>query len=332
VGGGWSVGSATDIYSSEKRLQSAVQHLVESAVLDENKQLILRFINSRRAQGIKAVRLKKLVSLLRDIALLLNKPLLESTREDIEAFLCYLEQRNYSGWTKSDYKVILRTFYKWLLGNDEEYPLVVKWIKNKEPKDSLLPEELLTEEEVLRLVSNAKYIRDKAFIYLLWESGARIGEMLTLRIKNITFAEPLSSILVNGKTGQRRIPIMKSAPLLREWLLTHPFKDDTNALVWVKTKEYVGNFRKQGTRETTEALCYSNIKKILKHSFKDAGIQKKHNPHIFRHSRATFLAKHLTEAQLKQFFGWTQSSDMTARYVHLSGRDLDEILFRVCSV
>ncbi|WP_394344768.1 hypothetical protein [Salinigranum halophilum] len=47
------------------------------------------------------------------------------------------------------------------------------------------------------------------------------------------------------------------------------------------------------------------------------------NPHHFRHSRATHLANWLTEAQLCEWFGWVQGSNVPARYVHLSGRDID---------
>jgi len=68
---------------------------------------------------------------------------------------------------------------------------------------------------------------------------------------------------------------------------------------------------------------------MLKKIAKRAGLRKKCNPHLFRHSRATFLAKHLTEAQMKEYFGWTQASDMAAVYVHLSGRDVDSALLKL---
>lgn len=60
-----------------------------------------------------------------------------------------------------------------------------------------------------------------------------------------------------------------------------------------------------------------------------AEIKKRIHPHLFRHNRSTHLAKHLTEAQMKQYLGWVQGSDMAAIYVHLSGRDVDNALLRM---
>jgi len=40
------------------------------------------------------------------------------------------------------------------------------------------------------------------------------------------------------------------------------------------------------------------------------------NPHAFRHARATDLASHLTEQQMKNYLGWTPDSKMCAVYVH----------------
>lgn len=319
-----------DIYNSEDRLKSALSALsVNGAVCEVNKCHIFHYIRHCQAQGIKPIRLKKSVYMLRDMAQILGQEFQLATKQDIENLLCSLQERNYSEWTMSDYKVILKRFYKWLLGNNEECPKIVSWIKNKEPKNNILPEELVTEQDVLKLIENAKYVRDKAFIYLLYESGARIGEILTLRIKHVSFGDPISSILVDGKTGQRRIPIVMSSPFLHNWLVGHPLKDDPNALVWVKSNDRKGTFRRQGNRSVFRELSYSSIKKILKQTFETAQINKRYNPHAFRHSRATYLAKHLTEAQLKQFFGWTQASDMASRYVHLSGRDIDETIKRL---
>ncbi len=320
-------GKEYDIYNSEKRLESALQSLqTTNNIPPTNKQTITKFINSMKAQGIKPIRLKKEVYTLRDIAQILGQTFSSATKEDIERVLCEIESNGYSAWTKADYRIILKRFYKWLLGEDEFYPRIVSWIRNKEPKNSILPEELLSEEEILKLVDSAKFARDKAFIFTLYESGARIGELLTIRIKHISFSEPVSGLMVSGKTGQRRIPVIKCVPFLKKWLSEHPLKHNPDSLVWLKLPNRKGNFRKQGNRSVYRELCYSSVRKMLKKTFKRANINKKSNPHLFRHSRATHLANHLTESQLKHFFGWTQSSNMASRYVHLSGRDIDDAI------
>jgi ribosomal protein L40E len=75
-------------------------------------------------------------------------------------------------------------------------------------------------------------------------------------------------------------------------------------------------------------LDYYSARMVLRRMRAKAGIKKAVNPHAFRHARATHLANLLTEAQLKEMFGWTQESKVAARYVHLSGRDVDTALLR----
>jgi phage FluMu protein Com len=79
-------------------------------------------------------------------------------------------------------------------------------------------------------------------------------------------------------------------------------------------------------------MTYAALRITLERIAKKAGIHKKTNFHNFRHSRATYLANHLTEAQMKEFFGWVQASDMASIYVHLSGRDVDNALLKVYGI
>ncbi|MFA6268962.1 MAG: tyrosine-type recombinase/integrase [archaeon] len=320
--------NSEDLYNSTKGLKRALEKLQnDTNIIPQNKQDITDFIYGMTALGIKPIRLKKEIYVLRKISQFLGHIFREAEKKEMLILFSKIELSDYSDWSKTEFKVILKRFYKWLLGEDQYYPVCVAWIRTKDVKNHILPEQLLTEEEITSVINACQFVRDKAFIHLLYESGARIGEILSLKIKHITFAEPVSAILVNGKTGQRRIPIIKSVAPLKEWILKHPFKDNPESQLWVKTNERKGNFRKQGEHSNTDHIGYSSVNKLLQVNFELVGLKKRCNPHIFRHSRAAFLAKHLTEAQLKMFFGWTQNSDMAARYVHLSGRDLDSVIF-----
>lgn len=65
---------------------------------------------------------------------------------------------------------------------------------------------------------------------------------------------------------------------------------------------------------------------IVKRAAARAGITKRVHPHALRHARATHMAKFLSEYQLRAYFGWTKSSNVPARYIHLAGKDLDATL------
>lgn len=290
-----------------------------SKIDEQSKAELLKFHNYLFAQGLSRSRVIKYLTHLRQVALLLNKPFARVTKEDIIDLVRRIESRqDYSGWTKRDYKVAIKRFYKWLRG-DEEYPEEVRWIKsNRRNNNHLLPEELLTEEEIKQMTEAADNPRDRALVFVLYESGCRIGEILSLKIRNVQFDEHGSILLVNGKTGSRRVRIIASAPLLASWINIHPDRENPDAPLWVT----------QGTRKNRH-LNYRAANDTIKKIAKNAGIKKNVYPHLFRHSRATYLAKHLTEAQMKKYFGWTKDSKMASVYVHLSGRDVDEAILRI---
>jgi len=118
------------------------------------------------------------------IARWLNKPFEDAAKEDILKLVQKVELSDYSDWTKHDYKAMLKIFYRWLRGT-EEYPEEVKWIRPGRRRKKILPEELLTEDEVKKMVQVARNQRDKAFVLVLYESGCRIGEILSLKIMNV---------------------------------------------------------------------------------------------------------------------------------------------------
>jgi integrase len=172
----------------------------------------------------------------------------------------------------------LRIFYRWLR-QTEDYPPEVKWVKiTLKKNNNKLPEEILTKEEVEKLANAADNTRDRAFILTLYESGCRIGELLPIRIKHIQFDEYGIILIMNGKTGSRRVRIIEHAKDLTNWLDIHPLKNDPEAFVWITT----------GNRNRYELLGYNSIRFIIEKVAKTAGITKRVNPHSFRHARATF--------------------------------------------
>ncbi|MFA4983171.1 MAG: tyrosine-type recombinase/integrase [Candidatus Micrarchaeia archaeon] len=313
-------GNGLSVHKHQKNLEQALRRLgEEKGICPENKRLIASFSKNRLARGCGRLRIVKCIYSLRYLAKWLKKPFDKATKEELIELTGEIENYNYSENTKYDHKVVLKIFYKWLKGNDEEFPPEIKWLKPRLKNEAhKLPEELLTVDEVFRIAQAADNARDRAFILVLYESGCRIGELITLKIKNVQPDQYGAVLRVTGKTGDRRVRIISSAPTLASWLDVYPRAKEPDAPLW---PSLATNYKYKG-----QPAEYQSFSELIKRTAERAGIRKRVYPHLFRHSRATALAGKLTEAQMKEYFGWVQSSEMAATYVHLSGRDVDNAM------
>jgi len=67
----------------------------------------------------------------------------------------------------------------------------------------------------------------------------------------------------------------------------------------------------------------------VKKAAREAGINKDVWPYLFRHSQLTALADKLTDSKLSLFAGWDLGTRMVKRYVHWSGRELDNTILAI---
>lgn len=163
----------------------------------------------------------------------------------------------------------------------------MKWIQLSNGNgNGTLPKDLLTKDEVGAQIAAAKNPRDKALISMLYETGARIGELIDLTVGDIEDRKHGKKVVINGKTGSRRLPLVESVPHINNWLNKHP-NPEKAAPLWCKIQ--------QGAAD--EPLGYRYIReKILKKNMERAEVDKPSNPHHYRHSRASYLANEMTEA------------------------------------
>jgi len=316
--------SAYDIHHYERRLELAMIGLdKDQAVSSKNRTAIRSYIKFRDAQGLSVPRQVRYIFTIGKLSKLLPSQGLEgATREDLISAVSQIEKEKTSIETKRTEKECIKQFYRWLRGGDDggEYPPEVAWIKSKRSRrHSALPETLLTEEEVKRMAESCPNLRDRALILLTYETGGRIGELLSLSLEAVSFDKYGAVLRVEGKTGARRVRIIFSAGALAEWLNHHPSKDEPEAPLWT-------SFDRVGSMKRLE---YGAVRRVLDAAARRSSVKKRVNPHSFRHARASNLANVLTEAQMKEYLGWTGDSRMPAVYVHLSGRNVDNALFKL---
>src|SRR5665647_1540253 len=148
-------------------------------------------------------------------------------------------------------------------------------------------------------------VRQRCFIFLLWESAARLGEALALNVGDAKPTKYGVNIRVTGKTGKRDILLIDSVPDVQMWLNMHNGKDQ-DPLFPIARRE--GRLQARGAQT------------ILLRLQQKAGLTKKRIwIHGFRHGRLTELSNQgMTEPQLRIFAGWGNDSAMPSTYISTS--------------
>ena len=302
----------------QQKVERALEALEESeSVHGDNAALVKEYRRDKQLNGMSDATQQRNISYLKKVAEHVEDTRFEDMdKSEVKEVVSWVHDRDLADATVDTYKKAIRSFWTWL--NDGDNPDDIEeiaWIElsNSNGKDKL-PQDLLTREEIDAQVEAAKNPRDKALIKFLYETGARIGEIIDLTVGDIEDRQHGKKVVIDGKTGSRRLPLVESVPYLNNWLSSHP-NPEKDAPLWCKIQ--------QG--DPDDKLGYQYVReKILKKNMERAGIDKPSNPHHYRHSRATELATEMTEAELCEWFGWVQSSDVPQRYVTLSGRDIDD--------
>lgn len=304
-------------YSEAKRKKTIENILNNSSLLEEQKEKLKEFDKFNQANGLSpATRSNNLIHL-KSFCNVVSKPFKKVKKKEIRDFLAKRSKEIEEG-SLNQAKITLKKFYKWLNGK-EKYPPKVNWISTTQKNNNgkLKSEDLISREELEKMVSVCDSCRDKALVYLLYETGCRRSEFLNLDVGDVSFDEYGAKVQIKkSKTEPRNVRILGSAVIsLKKWLNQHKDKNKDDAPLF-----YSFSPKNYGER----LKCFGLLKRIAKR----AGIKKKIYPHLFRHSKATELAKKgYNEMVIRKFFGWAKNSNMTAIYVNLS-KDLDEVFLK----
>lgn len=229
--------------------------------------------------------------------------------------------KDYKNATKGDCKKIIGRLYNFrhnkdtsLKYADSEIRKLLEHHKEKNEHD----EATITREEMRELLGYCDK-RDSALICTLFDSGARIGELVQMKKKDVRFdKEGIFLFIPKGKTISRTVFVKEVKSHLAAWLNAHPIKDAEGPL-WVdEDGRPIGpaGIAKRIDTAVRKMNAARQAKGIPKFS-------KKYNPHWFRHSRASELGTQpgITASIMNSYFGWEQNSGMPAVYI---GKPTDE--------
>lgn len=174
-------------------------------------------------------------------------------------------------------------------------------------KDKLLPD-VLSPDEVIRLIATTKNLKHRLIIGLLYAGGLRISELINLRVTDINF-ERRQLFVRKGKGRKDRVVVLASSlgPMIQHYFAAY------------KPIDLVFEGQRGGKYSS------SSIRKFLNRSVEAAGIGRHVNPHMLRHSYATHLLEQGVDIRYIQELLGHSRLETTMIYTHVARKDLISI-------
>lgn len=241
---------------------------------------------------------------------------LRAGEDDLLAFTRQLQRSGLSSRSIARLLSSLKSFYNFLL---------LDGLVRKSPATSLSSPKLwvslpkyLTMDDVKKLLEQPTVkdpfgLRDRAMLELLYATGLRVSELITLRLEDINYDDGF--LICRGKGGKERVvPINKSA--------------------LKAVKEYIREVRPGLVREESDILFITRrgrafsrqgVWKLLKSYGLKAGIASKLSPHILRHTFATHLLERGADLRSIQLMLGHSQIMTTQIYTHVTRKKLRKV-------
>jgi integrase/recombinase XerD len=231
-------------------------------------------------------------------------------RRDLEAFVRQMMSSGLAPRSVARAVACVRGFYRFVALEQKH---------DGSPADDLRPPrawaalpKFLSLEEVDRLLaqpdtSTARGLRDKALIEVLYATGLRVSELVSLRAGDLNLDEGYLTCIGKGDK-QRMVPLGHEAA---DWVRRY-IRDGRPGMLRKKTSPWLFvNARDGGP------LSRVGFWKVLKEYGIKAGISRDLSPHALRHSFATHLLEHGADLRMIQLMLGHADLSTTQIYTHV---------------
>ena len=241
----------------------------------------------------------------------------EVSLQDLQQFLKYISEFNFTESTQSRIISGIKHFYKFLIL--ENYIKINPAELLETPRIKRKLPVYLEVEEIDQMLSHidrstAEGERNLAMLETMYSCGLRVSELISLKISDLHMTDEFISVIGKGDK-QRLIPIgTRALKLIENYRVNH------RVHIAVKKNHVDSLFlSKRGTSISRQMVFY-----IIKDLAALAGIKKELSPHTFRHSFATHLVEGGADLRVVQEMLGHQSIITTEIYTHLDQHFLRE--------
>ena len=307
----------TQIFRCEDRskwLALILKRLRESNPLDQ--ELIEKYLRHQYRRMCKATTVENAYRTINYFLTYLknttSRSLKEVTRNDIEAFVEYEQDRGLKLSTVRLKLVTLRAFLRFLI-EQEELPHEVLARKFTIKLPEALPR-AIAPCDVKQLLSVVHRVRDRALLLLLLRTGLRIGELLNTKVCDVDIAEHKILVYQAPKTSTGRVVY---------------FSDDAQRALeaWLKERNPHAEFLFYGYGG--RVMSYGGAREIFLKYLRKAGLSHKgYTIHRLRHTCASELLNAGMRLECLQKLLGHSNAEVTRRYARLTDKTREEEYFK----
>lgn len=237
------------------------------------------------------------------------------TSEIISKYMDWLYRSGCSSASQARRLSGVKSLYNYLLINEKIEQMPTENIET--PKAKRLLPDVLTVEEIDAMIATfdmttVKGCRDNAIVEVLYSTGLRVSELISLRIDNLFFGEGYIRVVGKGDK-QRLVPIGSVArDKIQLYMELRRPRKPSEATLFLNNRG--------------EPLTRIMIFNIIKQAAHLAGVEKNISPHTLRHSYATHLLEGGANIRQVQELLGHESITTTEVYTHLDREHLRRVV------
>ena len=247
------------------------------------------------------------------------KKIAHITEDVLEGYVAYLKEHNFANATMSRHIAAMKGWFLFMVKEGMVEEDVTGSLKA--PKIEKKAPDILKMEEVVKLLeepkgSNPKELRDKAMLELLYATGIRVTELVSLTTAQLNMQ--MNYIICNDGNKERMIPFGAKARIA---LMRYLEEVRNEMLADAKSQVLFVNCSGQ-------AMSRQGFWKLIKYYAKKAGITDEITPHTLRHSFAAHLVENGADLRSVQEMLGHSDISTTQIYANMNQNKLREVYKR----
>lgn len=238
-------------------------------------------------------------------------------RDQLLAFLAWRVQQGAQPRSTARQLSSIRRFYRYLMreGHISEDPST----RIDMPKLGRPLPKSLTESEVIALLNapdvlHALGVRDRAMLELLYATGLRVSELVSLRLDQVNLRQGVVRVVGKG-SRERLVPMGEEA---QTWIEKY-LREARLGILGTQQSDYLFPTRRSG-HMTRQAFWH-----IIKRYAQKADVRTTLSPHTLRHAFATHLLNHGADLRVVQMLLGHSDVSTTQIYTHVARERLKDL-------